>query len=141
MERFKNDFKSRVNVSFINFEILWARVSCARDRQILVFLSGTLLPYGQVYMQANVSLRMRRFRSSFAYAKYHPCLCSPFIHLVVSNYSVSGQGRPGSECTVTQADLGHCCSHMREHLFLHVAVHVDPDVKGELQICPCIDFL
>ena len=30
-------------------------------------------------------LKMRRFRSSCAYAKYHPGLCSPFIHSVVSN--------------------------------------------------------
>ena len=35
--------------------------------------------------------KMRRFRSSCVGAKYHPGFCSPFIHSVVSNHSVSGQ--------------------------------------------------
>ena len=35
----------------------------------------------------NIS-QMHRFRSSCRCAKYHPCLCSPFIHSVVSNDSV-----------------------------------------------------
>ena len=37
---------------------------------------------------------MRRFKSSYACAKYHPVLWSPFIHSVVTNDSISGQGRP-----------------------------------------------
>ena len=35
--------------------------------------------------------KIRRFRSSCACTKYHPGLCSPFIHSVVSNDSVSRQ--------------------------------------------------
>ena len=35
--------------------------------------------------------QMRRFRLSCACAKYYPSLCSPFIHSVVSNDSVSRQ--------------------------------------------------
>ena len=38
--------------------------------------------------------KLRRFRSSCACAKYQPGLCSPFIHSIVSNDSVSGQRRP-----------------------------------------------
>ena len=38
--------------------------------------------------------RMCRFRSACACSKYHLGLCSPFIHSVVSNDSVSGQGWP-----------------------------------------------
>ena len=37
--------------------------------------------------------KMHRFRSSYAYAKHHTSLCSPFIHSVVSNDSVSKQWR------------------------------------------------
>ena len=49
---------------------------------------------------------MRKFRSPCACAKYHPGLCSPFIHFVVSNESVSGQWWPWSDCADAQADLG-----------------------------------
>ena len=37
---------------------------------------------------------------------------SPFIHSVVSNYSVSGQWRPWSDCPPTQSDLGPQNLHM-----------------------------
>ena len=37
--------------------------------------------------------KMHRFRSSCACTKYHPGLCSPFIHSEVSNDSVSGTGK------------------------------------------------
>ena len=52
--------------------------------------------------------KMRRFRSSYACAKYHPGLCSPFIHSVVANDFASAQ-----------SDLGHRCPHMtRRHFFV-----------------------
>ena len=35
--------------------------------------------------------KMHRFRSSCTYAKYHLGLCSPCIHSLVFNDSVSGQ--------------------------------------------------
>ena len=59
-----------------------------------------------------------RFRSSCA--KYHPGLCSPFIHSVVANDSVSGQldsEGPESDCTDAQAVLGLLCPHMPEAMF------------------------
>ena len=47
--------------------------------------------------------KMHRFRSSCASAKYHPHLCSPFIHSEVSNDSVRRQWR--------------CCPHMPKITF------------------------
>ena len=61
--------------------------------------------------------KMRRLGSSCPCAKYHPGLCSPFMHSVVSNDSVSGQERPWSACADAQADLGLCCPHMPEEYF------------------------
>ena len=49
----------------------------------------------------NVPLNMRdmfRFKSSWACTLYHPDLCCPFIHSVLSNGSVSGQWRPWPNC-------------------------------------------
>ena len=39
-----------------------------------------------------------QFQMSCACAKYHPGLCSPLIHFVVSNDSVRGQWMPWSDC-------------------------------------------
>ena len=58
--------------------------------------------------------KVYRFKSSCAYAKYHPGICSQFIHSIVSNDSVSGQGRPWSACADAQADLGLRWPHMPE---------------------------
>ena len=43
--------------------------------------------------------KISRFRSSCARAKYHRSLCFLFIHSVVSNGFVRGQGRHRSNCT------------------------------------------
>ena len=60
-------------------------------------------------------LKLFRFRSSCACAKYHPGLCFAFIHSVVSNASVSRQWRPWSSA---QSDLGLGCPHMtRREIF------------------------
>ena len=69
-------------------------------------------------------LKIRRFRSSFACAKYHPSLCSPFIHSVVSDDFVSGQWRPWSDCADAQADLGLRCPHMPDDTFLLGAANI-----------------
>ena len=52
------------------------------------------------------------------------CMCKvssgPWISIqiaVVSNDSVSGQGRPLSDCANAQADLGLQCLHMPEDTF------------------------
>ena len=68
--------------------------------------------------------KMRRFRSSCAFAKYHPGISSPFIHSVVSDDSDSGQERPRSDCADAQSDLGLRCLQMREDMFPHGAVHL-----------------
>ena len=49
--------------------------------------------------------KIYRFRLSCACAKYHSDLCSPFIHSVVFNDSVSRQRRSWSDCADAQADL------------------------------------
>ena len=65
--------------------------------------------------------KIRRFRSSWAYAKYHPSLCYPFIYSVVSNNTVSGPRRSWSACADAQADLGLHCPHMAEDTSSHSA--------------------
>ena len=67
--------------------------------------------------------KMDRFRSFCACAKYHLGLCSPFIHFVVSNDSVSGQQKPWSAWVDAHADLGLHCLHMPEDMFSHGTAH------------------
>ena len=86
------------------------------------------------------------FRSSCACAKYHPGLCSPFIHSIVFNDFASGQGRPWSDCADAQSDLGLHCPHMRENTFSHGANYKDSDqiamtwVVFTGCICPKVHF-
>ena len=54
----------------------------------------------------------------------HPGLCSPFIHSVVSNDSVSGQWRPWSDCADAQADLGLRCPHTPKDIFSQSAAQM-----------------
>ena len=56
--------------------------------------------------------KMRRLRSYCTCAKYHPDICSSFIHSVASNYSVSAQWRPYSNCVDAQGDLSLRYPHM-----------------------------
>ena len=72
---------------------------------------------------------MRKFRSSCACAKYHPCLSSQFVHSVVSNDTVSGQHMPWSDCANAQADLDFRCPHMPEDSFSHGASHMIHVIK------------
>ena len=65
--------------------------------------------------QIQIILRMR---------KYHPGLCSHFIHSVVFNDSVSGQRRPRSDCTDAQSDLGLRCPHMRGNILSQGLLHI-----------------
>ena len=55
--------------------------------------------------------------SSQACAKPYLGICSPKIHSIVSNYSVSGQRKPWSDCADAQSDLGLLCPHMLRHVF------------------------
>ena len=61
---------------------------------------------------------MHRFRSSHMY-KVPSVLCSPLIHTIVANDSVSGHWRPWSDCPDGQSDQGLCCPHMPEDAFSH----------------------
>ena len=63
--------------------------------------------------------KLCRFKSSCSWTEYHPGLCSPFIHSIVSNDSGSRQWRLLSDFTDAQADLGICCLHMPEDKLLH----------------------
>ena len=57
-------------------------------------------------------------RSFCACANYHPGLCSPFVHSVVSSVAASGQRRPRSDCASAQSDLGLRCPHrFQKHVF------------------------
>ena len=52
-----------------------------------------------------------------ACAKSHADICSPLIHSIVSNDSVSGQRWRGSDCVDTQADLDLRCPHILKDIF------------------------
>ena len=43
---------------------------------------------------------------------------------ILSNYFVSGQWMPWSDCADAQADLGLRCPHMPEDMFSHGAAHI-----------------
>ena len=61
--------------------------------------------------------KLRRFRSSCECAMYHPGLCFPFIHFVVSNDSVCEQWRFWWDCADAKAGLQLRFPHMREDSF------------------------
>ena len=69
-------------------------------------------------------LKICRFISSCTCANYHTGFCSPFIHSLVSNDSVSGQWRPWSDCANAQADLGLHCLRMSGGTFSHAASQI-----------------
>ena len=75
-----------------------------------------------------VSSSMRRkctdSDSSHACSKSRPCIYFPFIHSIVSDDSVSGEGRPRSGRADALADLGLCFPHMPEDRLLHGAAHI-----------------
>ena len=82
---------------------------------------------------------MRKFKSSCASAKYHQALCSPFIHSVVSNNSVRGQGRPWSDCPDAQVDLGLRCPDMpedtlRRHVYAWRGPQSVKDIRRRVRI-------
>ena len=65
-----------------------------------------------------VPSKKRRFRSFCACTKYHPGLCSSFIHLV-SFDTICEQRMPWSNCADAQADLDLRCPHMPlQHVFV-----------------------
>ena len=67
--------------------------------------------------------KIRRFRSC-ACASYHVGICSPVIHFVVSNDSVSGQWRSWSGCADAQPDQDLRCPHMPDDMFSHAATPI-----------------
>ena len=85
--------------------------------------------------------KMCRFRSTYAWIKYHSGLCSPFIHSVVSNDSVSGQWRPWSDCADAQADLGLHCPFMSKDMFPHGAIQMMTQMQSDQSCCSLYGFL
>ena len=69
--------------------LLWIYASRIRH-QLIFYLEGLKWALSSENEPSN----MRRFKSSWSCAKYHPGLCSPIIHSLVSNDSVSGQEGP-----------------------------------------------
>ena len=55
---------------------------------------------------------MHIFRFIQAHAQSHPGICSPLMHSIVSNDSVSRQQRPWSDSVNVQTDLCLYCRHM-----------------------------
>ena len=67
---------------------------------------------------------MRRFRSSCTFVKYHPGLCSSFIHPVVSNNPVCGQRWPRPVCADTFVrHWFHMWRLVCHHVFLLLSFH------------------
>ena len=71
-----------------------------------------------------------RFRSSCACPKYHLGLCSPFIHSVVSNESVSWQWRPWLDWLAVQTDPSLRCPH---YAWRHLLAWRYPFVADDIQ--------
>ena len=61
--------------------------------------------------------KMCRFRSSCTCVKSYPSFCSPFIHSVISNDSVSGKSRPDQ--SAPKASLLVCIMHAIPSLPVH----------------------
>ena len=59
-----------------------------------------------------------------AHAQSHPGICSPLIHSIVSNGSISGQQRPCLDCADAQAELGLRCPHMPDESFSNDEAHI-----------------
>ena len=57
---------------------------------ILLLVSLLLIQY-MGHVKQKIPFNMFKFRSSGMSAMYHPGLCSPAIHSVVSNHSISRQ--------------------------------------------------
>ena len=68
--------------------------------------------------------KMHRFKSFCVYAKYHPGLCSSFMHSAVSNDSVSILLNPWLDFADAQADLGLYCPHMPGDIFSKGAANI-----------------
>ena len=82
------------------------------------------------YFEQAQNAQIHIFYSAHAYSD----ICSPLIHSIVSNDSISGQWRPRSDCASgqwrpwsdcadAQSDLGLRCPHMLEDTFSHGAAH------------------
>ena len=91
------------------------------SKELLISVALLLWVASSEIMSSN--MRERAFISSCACAKSRADPCSPFLHSVVSNDSVSGQGKPWSDCADAQADMGLRCPHMPEDKFPHGAAH------------------
>ena len=93
----------------------------------LVTLSHTNYCIWAASSENEMSLNMRNlhgFRSPCACINYHPNLCSPLTHYVMSKDSVSLQWKPWLDCADEQTDLGLHCSYMPEDTFSHCEAYM-----------------
>ena len=87
-----NDQKYKIHYTEVKLvpEMAYTMVSLIGYYSVIVTFPGLLLYYLDCVMRKSMR-KMRRFISSCGSAKYNPDFCSPFIHFVVTNASVSGQ--------------------------------------------------
>ena len=108
----------------INNEIAGILPYRTRCSSVIINISKYNLNHVKRKFPSNMC-RTRRLRLSCSCAKYHPGLCPPFIHCVISNDSVSGQWRPWSDCADAQSDLGLGCPYIPENTISHGAAQSD----------------
>ena len=81
----------------------------------------------QAALKEKVPSSMRKMcglTSSCACARSRTGICSPLMHSIESNDSVSGLRRPWSDCADAQSDLGFRCPHMPKDTFSHGATQI-----------------
>ena len=116
-------------------------VCCSHKGDMLTFpcsFAILALHKGRVKRKTSSIMRkMRRFKPSCTSAEYHSGLCSPFIHSIVFNDSVSREWMPWSDCANAQADLGLLCQHIPEDRFSQVFGPHQTWQYSYVSTCPC----
>ena len=101
----------------------WLTLANARSRLFLAD-KGTINGSSQAKRCLRNSAKCTDSDSYRACAKFHPRICSPFMHSIRSTDSVCGQPRPWSDCANAQADLGLRCPCMHENTVSHGAAEI-----------------
>ena len=117
------DWRKMNNIRTIAFTVVDANPAIKRhsfqqrNRHVLtkVYLEAFGPCQAKKCLQTNA--KMSRLRSSCTCTKYHPVLCSPFIHSVGHNNSVREQWSPLSDYTAAQSALGLLCPQLPEDTF------------------------
>ena len=100
--------KKKTNQNFVFKLVSIAVLDAAMSPNISIVPTYVLAGLSnKVYLTVR---KMHKCRSSCAYAIYHPAICYPSKHSMVSNDSFWGQQRPCSDCA------GLCCLYARPHI-------------------------